>query len=186
LIAPASRDKVAEQLQNRSMYSSAVPEGVRLHMHAQSSDSGTIPNRSMPPGTIIPELVYSDLAAAVAWLCTAFGFKERLRIGNHRSQLVFGAASLIAVAQPDSALQLRQDQVNHSLMVRVEDLDQHYAHASQSGVRIISPPADLPYGERQYTAGDLAGHRWTFSQSIADVDPQDWGGVLIEGDNTTA
>jgi hypothetical protein len=62
-------------------------------MHAQFSQSGTIPNRSMPPRTIISELVYGDLAAAVAWLCTTFGFKERLRIGNHRSQLVFGAAS---------------------------------------------------------------------------------------------
>jgi hypothetical protein len=45
-------------------------------MHAQSSQSVTIPNRSMPPGTIIPELVYGDLATAVAWLCTTFGFKS--------------------------------------------------------------------------------------------------------------
>ncbi|MEO7913519.1 MAG: VOC family protein [Roseiflexaceae bacterium] len=147
-------------------------------MHAQSSQSGTIPNRSMPPGTIIPELVYGDLAAAVTWLCTTFGFKERLRIGNHRSQLIFGAASVIVVALPDGVSQ--PSQANHSLMVRVEDLDRHYAHVSQSGARIISPPTDFPYGERQYTAEDLAGRRWTFSQSIADIDPQEWGGRLLE------
>jgi hypothetical protein len=45
-------------------------------MHTQPNASGALPNRSMPPGTIIPELVYDDLAAAVAWLCTAFGFKD--------------------------------------------------------------------------------------------------------------
>ncbi len=27
---------------------------------------------------------------------------------------------------------------------------------------------------------------WTFSQSIADVDPQEWGGVLIESANDPA
>jgi uncharacterized glyoxalase superfamily protein PhnB len=139
----------------------------------------------MPPGTIIPELVYRDLDAAVAWLCTTFGFQERLRIGNHRSQLVLGDASVIAVAQPaghapDVLDAPRHGELTHSLMVRVEDVDRHYAHANLCGARIIAPPADFPYGERQYTAEDLAGRRWTFSQSIADVDPQEWGGVLIE------
>ena len=32
-------------------------------------------------------------------------------------------------------------------------------------------------GERGYTAEDLGGHRWTFSQSIADVAPESWGGT---------
>ena len=39
------------------------------------------------------------------------------------------------------------------------------------------PPTDFPYGERQYTAIDYSGRAWTFSESIADVDPRDWGGV---------
>jgi uncharacterized glyoxalase superfamily protein PhnB len=47
-----------------------------------------IENRSLPPGSIFPELVYADLANAVAWLCRVFGFSERLRIADHRSQLV--------------------------------------------------------------------------------------------------
>jgi uncharacterized glyoxalase superfamily protein PhnB len=32
-------------------------------------------------------------------------------------------------------------------------------------------PTDFEYGERQYEAVDLAGHRWTFTETIADVDP---------------
>jgi uncharacterized glyoxalase superfamily protein PhnB len=44
---------------------------------------------------------------------------------------------------------------------------------------VHDPPADYPYGERQYTAIDPAGHTWTFSQTIKDVDPADWGGVLL-------
>ena len=45
-------------------------------------------NRSMPPGTLIPELLYDDMPAAVAWLCATFGFTERLRIGTHRTQML--------------------------------------------------------------------------------------------------
>jgi uncharacterized glyoxalase superfamily protein PhnB len=159
-------------------------------MNTPSHQSEIRGNRSMPPGTIIPKLVYPDLAAAVAWLCTTFGFRERLRIGNHRSQLVFGSAAMIAVAQPAgytfNTLDPLHSQLTHALMVRVEDVDRHYAQVKQCGAQIIAPPTDFPYGERQYTVEDLAGHRWTFSQSIADVDPQEWGGVLTESADDTA
>ena len=41
----------------------------------------------------------------------------------------------------------------------------------------VLPPEDFPYGERQYAVEDLAGHHWAFSQSIADLAPEDWGGT---------
>ena len=65
----------------------------------------------------------------------------------------------------------------HSVVVRVEDINRHHDHATQRGAVILRPPADYPYGERQYTAQDLAGHSWTFSQSIVDVAPEEWGGT---------
>jgi uncharacterized glyoxalase superfamily protein PhnB len=61
--------------------------------------------------------------------------------------------------------------------VRIEDADAHCAHARASGARILAEPTDHPYGERQYAAEDLGGHCWTFSQTIADVAPEDWGGI---------
>jgi uncharacterized glyoxalase superfamily protein PhnB len=64
-------------------------------------------------------------------------------------------------------------------MVRVEDLDRHYERARSHGARILGPPADYPYGERQYIAEDFAGHVWTFSQSVADVAPEEWGGTSV-------
>jgi uncharacterized glyoxalase superfamily protein PhnB len=151
-------------------------------MDIQPTQSAMMANRSMPPGIIIPELVYEDLDAAVAWLCMAFGFQERLRIGDHRAQLVFGTAAIIVVARPAGApdgLAKPRLADDHSLLVRVDDVDAHYQWTQQYGAQIISPPADFPYGERQYTTEDLAGRRWTFSQSIADVDPLSWGGRLI-------
>jgi uncharacterized glyoxalase superfamily protein PhnB len=116
-------------------------------------------------------LAYADVVEATEWLCRAFGFRVRLRIGEHRAQLMYGDGAVV-VTQGDG------HPVGHSVHVRVEDVDAHHERAASCGARIISPPADYPYGERQYTAEDVGGHRWTFSQSIADVDPSDWGGVL--------
>ena len=133
-------------------------------------------NRSMPPGTFIPELAYDDVSEASAWLCRAFGFSERLRIANHRIQLCFGDGSMVVIERPTSGGAAEHF---HSTMVRVDDVDAHHELARRNGARIVRPPETHPYGERQYTAEDPGGHRWTFSQSVADVDPADWGGTLI-------
>jgi len=64
------------------------------------------------------------------------------------------------------------------VLMRVADADRHHEQAKRSGAKILHPPTDHPYGERQYSAEDIGGHVWTFSQSIADVDPASWGGTL--------
>ena len=57
-------------------------------------------NRSAPPATVTPVLVYPDVRAAVAWLEAAFGFEERVRIGDaHRAQLRVGADGAVVVAE---------------------------------------------------------------------------------------
>jgi uncharacterized glyoxalase superfamily protein PhnB len=71
----------------------------------------------------------------------------------------------------------RNVSLKSSVMVRVEDVDAHYERARRSGVRILREPTDYPYGERQYNAEDFVGHHWCFTQSIADVDPREWGGT---------
>jgi uncharacterized glyoxalase superfamily protein PhnB len=127
------------------------------------------PNRSVPTAAVIPELPYSDVRKAAEWLCEAFGFRERLQIGDHRAQLVYEDGAVIVI-QGDAAPSY--------LLVRVEDADSHRAQAEAAGAKILSEPTDWPYGERQYSAEDPGGHIWTFSQSIDDVDPAVWGGTL--------
>jgi uncharacterized glyoxalase superfamily protein PhnB len=131
-------------------------------------------NRSIPDSVVMPVLVYADVRAAVAWLGVAFGCVERLRIGEHRAQLALGAGHLVAADGPSASA------ARSAVLVRVADVDAHYRRAEGAGARIVAPPADHSYGERQYTADDLGGHRWTFSQTVADVDPASWGGVLVE------
>ena len=129
-----------------------------------------IQNRSIPACTVIPVLTYPDVNAAVEWLCTTFGFTLRLRIGNHRAQLNVG----------DGALVVAEGGVvgGDTVMVRVADVDSHHSRDSKHGARIVGAPAVQPYGEKQYSVEDFADRRWTFSQSVADVAPQDWGGEV--------
>jgi uncharacterized glyoxalase superfamily protein PhnB len=73
----------------------------------------------------------------------------------------------------------RPGESTHSVMVRVEDADVHCERARAHGAQILMEPRTFEYGERQYEAEDFAGHRWTFSQTIADVSPEEWGGELV-------
>jgi len=130
-------------------------------------------NRSVPPCTVIPVLIYADPRAAADWLCKAFGFTVRLRIGNHRIQMKFGDGCLVVhegKVPADTA---------HVVMVRVTDADAHCERARQHGAKITEAPTSHMFGERQYNAVDFAGHRWTFTQTIADVAPEDWGGESV-------
>lgn len=143
-------------------------------------------NRSVPQSTVIPELSYPDVGEAVDWLCAAFDFTLRLRIGNHRAQLNVGDGAIVVTERrfseeshsPKSVEPPpHKGEITHSVMVRVKDANHHYEHATKHGARVLRPPTDHPFGERQYTVEDLGGHRWTFTQSIADVAPEEWGGT---------
>jgi uncharacterized glyoxalase superfamily protein PhnB len=140
-------------------------------------------NRSIPQSTVIPVLIYQDVREAVDWLSTAFGFVERVQIGeNHRSQLSFGEGAVIVGDVRNERRPPRPGEVTHSVMVRVEDVDAHSERSAAHGARILMEPTDFPYGERQYTAEDPAGHTWTFSETLADVAPEEWGGVTAVPD----
>jgi uncharacterized glyoxalase superfamily protein PhnB len=138
-------------------------------------------NRSIPSATVIPVLIYPDVREAVAWLGAAFGFAERLKIGeDHRSQLDVGEGGAVIVGDVrHDRRPPREGESTHSVIVRVEDVHAHCARAREHGARILMEPIDFEYGERQYTAADLAGHQWTFSETLEDVDPSDWGGELL-------
>jgi len=130
-------------------------------------------NRSVPPCTVIPVLIYPDPSAAAEWLSAAFGFTVRLRIANHRIQMRAGEGC-ITIAEGNVA-----PNRSHIIQVRVDDALAHCAHARQHGAVILTEPVDHMYGERQYNAQDFHGHFWDFTQTIADVEPESWGGTSV-------
>ena len=136
-------------------------------------------NRSAPPTSVTPVLSYPDVAAAVEWLTRTFGFTEHVRIGDHRAQLGFGEGALIVADESQGRRASPSDGESHSVMVRVDDVDAHFQRVSAAGAHVVGSPETHAYGERQYAAIDLAGHRWTFTQSVADESPETWGGTTV-------
>ena len=138
-------------------------------------------NRSAPPATVTPVLVYPDVRAAVAWLEAAFGFEERVRIGDaHRAQLRVGADAAIVVADVGGD-RVPADGPGYSQLVkvRVPDVDAAVARAVEHGARMLEDLTTWEYGERSGVLEDIGGHRWELTQTVRDVEPEEWGGTTV-------
>jgi len=138
-------------------------------------------NRSAPPATVTPVLIYPDVREAVTWLESAFGFTERVRIGDaHRAQLRVGADGAVVVADVHGAqVAPSEGVVTHLVKVRVPDVDASFARARDAGARVLDEPTTFEYGERSCVVEDVGGHRWELTQSVRDVEPEEWGGITV-------
>jgi len=130
------------------------------------------------PGRIIPAMSYRDPAAAIEFLCTAFGFERHAVYEEEgrvvHAQLAYGNSMVMLgptndgpfgrmMIQPEEAL----GRVTQSIYVVVEDVDAHCHKASANKARIVFAPKDESYGGRSYTCADTEDHLWTFG----DYDP---------------
>jgi len=143
---------------------------------------------------VTPMLTYEDPAAALDWLSTAFGFRERLRYAEPdgritHAEMELGDGLIMLAGGPPGYQSPRRHResceaarkwsevpwVIDGLLVYVDDVDKHFEGARSAGATILSEPQDQPYGDRHYRVEDLEGHRWMFSQHLRDVSPQEWG-----------
>ena len=124
--------------------------------------------------TVIPTMRYNDAAAAIEWLCNAFGFDKHL-VGPGEdgtvvhAQLVFGNGMVMLGSagesefdnfqKPPSAL---RGSVSQSPYIVVEDADRHYARAVAAGAEIVMDIKNEDYGGRGYSCRDPEGHIWNF------------------------
>ena len=130
--------------------------------------------------TVIPMISYEDGPAAMDWLIMAFGFTERTRICDPGGRLMHGeleiSGNVIMIASPTPDYEGPKRHREHcerarkwasvpwiidGVVVLVDDLDAHFAHARASGATILSKIEDGPPG-RRYRAEDHEGHRWLF------------------------
>lgn len=137
-----------------------------------------VPSSSTAP--VVPMISYEDGIAALEWLRSAFGFREKVRLTTPDGRLSHGEMEagdgLIIVSSPTPDYQSpkrHREVCEHArkwstvpwiidgVLVHVDDLDRHFRRAKAAGATILStiepgPPA------RRYRAEDLEGHRWFF------------------------
>jgi len=124
--------------------------------------------------TIIPSLRYNNAAAAVEWLCEAFGFEKHLVVPSEdgtivHAQLVFGNGMIMLGSARSSDFDKLQKSpialggaVSQSPYIIVEDVDNHYSRAVAAGAKIVMEIKDEDYGGRGYSCRDPEGHVWNF------------------------
>ena len=151
----------------------------------------------MAQNNVVPMIAYEDAAAAIDWLVKAFGFREQLRYTEDdgtvtHAELATDGGGLIMLATPtpdyvsprrhrETCEQARKSLANpyvvDGVLVEVDNVDAHFARAKEAGATILSEPEDVDVGVRHYRVEDPEGHRWMFSQTIAQVTPEEWGAV---------
>ncbi len=143
------------------------------------------PDAARPSPQIIPMLAYEDGAAAVEWLTSVFGFRERLRYTepggtvSHAELELGDGLVMLATPTPEYQSPRRHREacelarrwsavpyVIDGVLVYVDDVDEHYARAKAGGATILSEPEGQGERLRRYRAEDLEGHRWMFEQRV--------------------
>lgn len=128
---------------------------------------------------------YDDAAAAIDWLCRAFGFRVRLKIEGEEgtidhSELTYGEALIMVGSARRDARSDRDfcrsprslgGANTQSLCLYVDDVDAHCATARAAGASIVREPTTQDYGEqygahRSYEAVDPEGHHWWFMRRV--------------------
>jgi uncharacterized glyoxalase superfamily protein PhnB len=115
--------------------------------------------------TIFPVFRYHDARAAIAFLCSAFGFAEHAIYEEdgvvHHAELKLGDDAYIMVGEATSGNQDFPGEAT-TTYVAVTDPDAHHARAVAAGAEIVREPADQDYGSREYAAKDPGGNVWSF------------------------
>jgi uncharacterized glyoxalase superfamily protein PhnB len=127
--------------------------------------------KASTPSDIHPALAYDDAAAAIEWLCRAFGFRARLVVRGpdgrvEHSELTLGTGVVMVSSSKEDQGRVSPRRlkggVSIALSVYVADPDAHFRQATAAGARVLRPLRDEEYGARGYMVEDLEGHQWYF------------------------
>ncbi len=119
-------------------------------------------------------LVYDDIEAAYEYLQTVFGFGPGELMRDPDGNAVHAE---IQAGDGEFWLHTESDEfglrtpthlggASATMAVMVDDVDAHHRYAAERGATIRYEPVDQPYGYREYSAVDLAGHLWSFMKPL--------------------
>lgn len=127
-------------------------------------------------------LYYDDPAAAIDWLCEAFGFEVKLKVEGdggsiEHSELVFGGGLvMVGGERPEKFGYMKPPSKvgganTQNMMVYVDDVEAHCARARAAGATVVREIETHDYGDdywadRGYECRDIGGHHWWFYQRM--------------------
>jgi YD repeat-containing protein len=117
---------------------------------------------------------YRNVAAAIDWLCAAFGFERHHVVTGDEgdtlyAHLTLGSGMIMVGPVRDwylDRLMKQPDEIcgaeTQSCYFVVEDADAHYHKAKAAGAGIVLDISDGDHGGRGYSCRDPEGHVWSF------------------------
>jgi uncharacterized glyoxalase superfamily protein PhnB len=123
---------------------------------------------------LVTAMRYRDVAAAVEWLCSAFGFeKQTVALSDTGTvlyaQLTYGNAMLMLAPVRDTSVDQFMKQPDEiggaetqSCYFVVGDIDAHHARATAAGAQVVLDLDEDGSGGRGYSCRDPEGHIWSF------------------------
>ncbi|MFT6238002.1 MAG: PhnB protein [Akkermansiaceae bacterium] len=131
--------------------------------------------------TLTLSLTVNDGNAALEFYTQAFGAKELYRmpmpdgsvahaemmIGNTKVYLSEGCPEWHCAPMPEGV------QASCLFGLNIESCDDSFAQAVSAGGVPLTEPADQPWGSRSAMIRDPYGYRWSLSQFIEEVSPEE-------------
>lgn len=135
----------------------------------------------MEKPTVVLSLTVKGGAKALDFYTAAFGAEElyrmqapdgsighsEFRLGNTHIYLSDEAPDWHARAMPEG------DMASCLFAIATEDCDKSYARAIKAGATSLSEPTDQFWGTRSAIVKDPYGYRWSFSQLIEELTPEE-------------
>ena len=131
---------------------------------------------STPPDPqVIPYLYYEDAGPAIEFMERAFGFTIEFVFRSPEDDRVLHAhvstgRGMLFVGPGTEFFGTRgtpdPERVSAMIYVYVDDVDAHFARSKAAGAVIREEPHEHSGGNRQYTASDPGGQRWTFARPV--------------------
>ena len=122
----------------------------------------------------IATLVYRDICAAFDHLTGVLGLGPGELTTTPEGDIVHGEievgsgtvwlhpeSSDYGLSSPDTL-----GPATATMVVIVDDVDEHHRAAVERGAVVTYPPVDQPYGYREYAAADSEGHLWSFMKPL--------------------
>jgi uncharacterized glyoxalase superfamily protein PhnB len=130
--------------------------------------------------TIVPQLPYQDIRAALEFLERAFGFHEIPTARRVSAEGVIGHSLVefgdgvigIGTQGAHRAISPKSGGIESQyISVYVDDIEAHYHRARAAGAQIATALRDHVPGRthRAYEALDVEGHRWRFVQLMSEA-----------------
>jgi PhnB protein len=130
---------------------------------------------------VTPYLVIKGAGAAIDYYKRVFGATERMRMDapggmvGHAELEIGDSVVMLADEFPEQGFKGPRafGGTPVSLLLYVEDVDDVFRRAIQSGARELKPLADQFYGDRMGTLEDPFGHVWSIATHVEDLSPEE-------------